>query len=503
MGRRPVSATLPPAVIEMASPTTDMENLDIRLRADASSRQVALRAIAFAVAWLVIGSMFGLMASFKLHMPDWLVNNAPLTFGRIRSAHLNAMAYGWASSAMLAVSVWIIPRLVHTELRVPKAAEAGLYFWNIGMVLGIYGILGGHSDGLEWLEMPRYWADPFIVIGGGLVGLSLLSTIAMREVSHLYVSVWYIMAAFIWFPIIYVVGNWPTFSGVESAAVNWFYAHNALGLWLTPVCVGAAYYFIPKILGRPIYSYQLSLLGFWTLGFFYSLNGMHHLIGGPLPTWMITTSIVASGLMVIPVIAVGVNQHMTLSRRFGALRYSPTLRFIVFGAVAYTLVSLQGVFMAFREVNRLTHFTHVTVAHAHLGLYSFVTMILFGSIYYILPRLLGREWISERLISWHFWSVSIGQVVYLVPLTVSGMVQGVAMSDPGTTWQQVIQAMMPGLIGRSIGGTLLTIGHGVFAYHVWLMFRGARARQGLPPFHEVAPIITRRDKATFIPGGVA
>lgn len=494
---------MPPAVIEMASPTTDMENLDIRLRADASSRQVALRAIAFAVAWLVIGSMFGLMASFKLHMPDWLVNNAPLTFGRIRSAHLNAMAYGWASSAMLAVSVWIIPRLVHTELRVPKAAEAGLYFWNIGMVLGIYGILGGHSDGLEWLEMPRYWADPFIVIGGGLVGLSLLSTIAMREVSHLYVSVWYIMAAFIWFPIIYVVGNWPTFSGVESAAVNWFYAHNALGLWLTPVCVGAAYYFIPKILGRPIYSYQLSLLGFWTLGFFYSLNGMHHLIGGPLPTWMITTSIVASGLMVIPVIAVGVNQHMTLSRRFGALRYSPTLRFIVFGAVAYTLVSLQGVFMAFREVNRLTHFTHVTVAHAHLGLYSFVTMILFGSIYYILPRLLGREWISERLISWHFWSVSIGQVVYLVPLTVSGMVQGVAMSDPGTTWQQVIQAMMPGLIGRSIGGTLLTIGHGVFAYHVWLMFRGARARQGLPPFHEVAPIITRRDKATFIPGGVA
>ncbi|MES3032449.1 MAG: cbb3-type cytochrome c oxidase subunit I [Gemmatimonadota bacterium] len=498
-----MSATLPPRVIEMASPITDMENLDIRLRADASSRQVALRAIAFSVAWLVIGSAFGLMASLKLHMPDWLVSNAALTFGRVRSAHLNAMAYGWASSAMLAVSVWIIPRLVHTELRVPKAAEAGLYFWNVGMVLGIYGILAGHSDGLEWLEMPRYWADPFIVIGGGLVGLSLLSTIAMREVAHLYVSVWYIMAAFIWFPIIYVVGNWPTFSGVESAAVNWFYAHNALGLWLTPVCVGAAYYFIPKILGRPIYSYQLSLLGFWTLGFFYSLNGMHHLIGGPLPTWMITTSIVASGLMVIPVIAVGVNQHMTLNRRFGALRYSPTLRFIVFGAVAYTLVSLQGVFMAFREVNRLTHFTHVTVAHAHLGLYSFVTMILFGSIYYILPRLLGREWISERLISWHFWSVGIGQVVYLVPLTVSGMVQGVAMTDPTTTWEQVIQAMMPGLIGRSIGGTLLTIGHGVFAYHVWLMFRGAKARQGLPPFHEVAPIITRRDKATFVPGGAA
>lgn len=497
-----MSVSLSPRVVELASPITDMENLDIRLRADASSRQVALRAIGFSVIWLILGSAFGLIASFKLHMPDWLVSNPALTFGRVRSAHLNAMSYGWASSAMLGVSVWIIPRLVHTELRVPKAAEAGLYFWNIGMVLGVIGILAGYSDGLEWLEMPRYWADPFFVIGGGLVGLSLLSTIAVREVEHLYVSVWYIMAAFIWFPIIFVVGNWPTFSGVESAAVNWFYAHNALGLWLTPVCLAAAYYFIPKILGRPIYSYQLSLLGFWTLGFFYSLNGMHHLIGGPLPTWMITTSVVASGLMVIPVMAVGVNQHMTLNRRFAALRYSPTLRFIVFGSVAYTLVSLQGVFMAFREVNRLTHFTHVTVAHAHVGLYSFVTMIMFGSIYYILPRLLGREWVSEKLITWHFWSVAIGQTVYLVPLTVAGMFQGVAMADPTSTWETVMQAMMPGLIGRSIGGTLLTIGHCVFAYHVFLMFRGGKARQGLPPFHEVAPIITRRDKATFVPGGV-
>jgi len=498
-----VSATLPHGVVGIPSSIIEVENLDIRLRADASSRRVAVRAIAFSVVWLLIGSIFGLMASFKLHMPDWLVSNAALTFGRIRSAHLNAMAYGWASSAMLGVSVWMIPRLVHTELRLPKAAEVGMYLWNIGMVLGVYGILAGYSDGLEWLEMPRYWADPFFVVGGGLVGFSLLSTIAMREVEHLYVSVWYIMAAFVWFPVIFLVGNWPTYSGVESAAVNWFYAHNALGLWLTPVCLAAAYYFIPKILGRPIYSYQLSLLGFWTLGFFYSLNGMHHLIGGPLPTWMITTSVVASGLMIIPVMAVGVNQHMTLNRRFGALRYSPTLRFIVFGSVAYTLVSLQGVFMAFREVNRLTHFTHVTVAHAHLGLYSFVTMIMFGSIYYILPRLLGREWVSEKLISWHFWTVGLGQIIYLVPLTVSGMVQGVVMSDPTSTWEQVVQAMMPGLIGRSIGGTLLTIGHCVFAYHVYLMFRGARARQGLPPFHEVAPIITRRDKATFVPRGVA
>lgn len=484
-----MSVTLPPSVVGAVSPITDMENLDVRLRADASSRRVALVAIASSVAWLLIGSVFGLVASLKLHLPDWLVSAAPLTFGRVRTAHLNAMAYGWASLAMIGVSAWMIPRLVHTELRLPRVAEVGVWLWNVGVGIGVTCILLGVTDGLEWLEMPRYLADPLLVVGGGLIGFCILATLAVREVEHLYVSVWYIMAAYLWFPVIFVVGNWPSFQGVESAAVNWFYAHNALGLWLTPISLAAAYYFIPKILGRPIYSYQLSLLGFWTLGFFYSLNGMHHLIGGPLPTWMITTSIVASALMIIPVLAVAVNQHMTMVGRFAALRYSPTLRFIVFGAVAYTLVSLQGTFMAFREINRLTHFTHVTVAHAHLGLYGFVTMIMFGSIYYVLPRLLGREWVSERLISWHFWLVAVGLLVYLVPLTVGGILQGVAMSDPSSTWEQVVAAMKPGFVGRSVGGALLTAGHLVFAWHVWLMFRGARARQGLPPFHAVVPIV--------------
>jgi cytochrome c oxidase cbb3-type subunit 1 len=175
--------------------------------------------------------------------------------------------------------------------------------------------------------MHRYWADPWLVIGGGMIGVALSRTLAAREVEHLYVTVRYIMATLLWFPLSFLLGNWPTFRVWESAAVNWFNTHNALGLWLTAINLGAAYYFIPKVLGRPVHSYQLSLLGFWTLAFFYALNGMHHLIGGPLPSWMITTSIVASVLMLIPVLAVAVNHHMTMVGRFGALRHSPTLRF--------------------------------------------------------------------------------------------------------------------------------------------------------------------------------
>ena len=387
------------------------EDLDTRLRADLSSRRVVLLSFASALVWLLVGSLFGDVASVKLHAPDWLVQQGWLTFGRVRPAHLNAMIYGWASLAMVGVSCWLLPRLVHTELRLAVLAEVGLWLWNVGVLLGVVGILAGWTDGLEWLEMHRYLADPWLVIGGGSVGIALLVTLARREVDHLYVSVWYVMAAYVWFPIIYIVGNWPTWTGVESAAVNWFYAHNALGLWLTAISLGAAYYFIPKVIGRPIYSYGLSLLGFWTLAFFYALNGMHHLIGGPIPEWMITTSIVASALMVIPVLSVAINHHMTMAGRFAALRYSPTLRFVVLGAIAYTAVSLQGTFTAFRAVNRITHFTHWTIAHAHVGVYGFVTFVMFGSMYYILPRVTGREWPSARLIRWHVWLVLGGIVL--------------------------------------------------------------------------------------------
>jgi cytochrome c oxidase cbb3-type subunit 1 len=486
MGEWRVSADSPPRDAHESRSRTD--DVAIRLRADASSRRVSLVAFATAIGWLLAGSVFGELASIKMHMPDLLVGEAWLTFGRVRPSHLNAMVYGWASLAMMGVSLWMMPRLLHNELRFARIAEAGLWLWNIGMVIGIFGILSGHSDGLEWLEMPRYVAVPWLIVGGGMVGVSLLATLAARRAEHLYVSVWYIMAAYLWFPIIFVVGNWP-WTGVESAATNWFYAHNSLGLWLTAVSLGAAYYFIPKVLGRPVHSYQLSLVGFWTLAFFYALNGMHHLIGGPIPEWMITTSIAASGLMVIPVLAVGINHHMTMVGRFTALRYSPTLRFVVFGAMSYTAVSLQGTFTAFRAVNRITHFTQWTIAHAHVGLYGFITFVMFGSIYYIMPRVMDREWPSARLITWHFWLVAGGLVLYVVPLSVAGVMQGLVLLDPQASFESSVHAVMFGLVTRSVAGLALTAGHGVFAWHFWLMTRARGVERTTSPFHEVRPIL--------------
>ncbi|GAC1657913.1 MAG: cbb3-type cytochrome c oxidase subunit I [Gemmatimonadaceae bacterium] len=465
------------------------DEVALRLRADESSRRPVLLAFASAITWLLVGSLFGELASLKMHLPDLLTSYGWTTFGRIRPTHLNAMIYGWASLGMIGISLWLIPRLVHTELRRVGLAIGGIWLWNLGVVIGIVGILAGYSTGLEWLEMPRFVAVPALVIGGAMVGIPLLMTLRHRQVDHLYVSVWYIMGAYVWFPIIYVIGNWPSFTGVESAAVNWFYAHNVLGLWLTAINLGAVYYFIPKILGRPIHSYQLSLLGFWSLAFFYALNGMHHLIGGPLPTWMITTSIVASALMIIPVLAVAVNHHMTMLGRFGALRYSPALRFIVLGALSYTAVSLQGMFTALRGVNRVTHFTHWTIAHAHVGVYGFVTFVLFGSIYYVMPRLVDHEWPSARLIRWHFWLVLGGLVLYVVPLTIVGVLQGMALLDPQTPFQHSVEVTLPGLWMRSLAGLILSAGHGVFAWHCWRMVREPGVARAMPLFHEAQPVL--------------
>ncbi len=454
---------------------------------DVAGREPALFCFVTAVFWLLVGSLFGDIASFKFQFPDWLTSVGATTFGRMRTAHLNAMIYGWASLAMLGVSCWLIPRLVRQPLRWPRLALAGAMFWNIGLLAGVSGLVGGRTDGIEWLELDSRFADPWLVLGGAMVGGALLRTLLGAKVEHLYVSVWYTASAFVWFPIIFVIGNLP-FHGVESAAVNWFYAHNALGFWLTAVSLGAIYYLIPKVLGRPIHSYQLSLVGFWSLAFFYSLNGMHHLVGGPMPTWMITTSIVASGMMVIPVAAVAVNHHMTMAGRFRALRYSPTLRFVVLGAIAYTAVSLQGIFTAFVEVNRVTHFTHWTIAHSHVGVYAFVTFTMFGSIYYILPRLVDREWPSAALITWHFWLSLVGIAAYVLALIVGGVQQGVVLLDPARPFQDSVEVTLPGLAVRSIAGLVLTAGHLVFTWHIGRMLaRHVRRERRLPPWHEAQP----------------
>ncbi|HHN73691.1 MAG TPA: hypothetical protein ENK10_00525 [Acidobacteria bacterium] len=449
----------------------DPQALEDRREADLSSRGPVTAFIYSAVAWLCLGSLYGLVVSLKFHFPDLISDTAWLTFGRLRPLHLNTVAYGWLSMAGLGVALWLLPRLLRTHLREAHYATYGAMVWNVGMVLGTVALHGGWTDGVEWLEYP--WPiDGLFVIGGALAAIPLLETLPCRNVDHLYVSALYIIAALLWFPILFLLANVPgVHFGVEHALVNWWFAHNVLGLWFTPLALAAAYYLIPKIVGRPIYSYSLSLLGFWSLALFYSQVGVHHLIGGPVPTWVVTLSIVTSVGMVIPVVAVAVNHHLTVLGRFRALLHSPVLRFIVLGAMTYTLASLQGSAHSLRTLNTLTHFTHYTVAHAHLGAYGFASLVFFGAIYFLLPRVTGAEWPHRRLVDLHFALVAAGFFIYFTTLSIGGLLQGLAMLDAAQPFSASVEAAAPWLWGRTLGGTLMTLGHFVFAGHVVAMVR--------------------------------
>lgn len=287
-----------------------------------------------------------------------------------------------------------------------------------------------------------------------------------------------------WFPSLFFTAHGllvlaPTQAPAQPP-INWWFAHNALGLWFTPIGLGAAYYLIPKIIGRPIHSYYLSIIGFWSLAFFYAWNGMHHLIGGPFPAWLITASVVASVMMFIPVVTVAINHHFTMVGHFGKLVYSPTLRFVVFGAVCYTLASFQGSTMAIRSLNGVTHFTHYTIAHAHLGAYGFATMVFFGSIYYIMPRLLEREWPSRFLIRVHFWGSAVGFICYFVFLSWGGFLQGIEMNQKDTPFLEIVALTIPYLKLRTVSGSLMTLGHVAFAISFTWMIVRHRASNGVP-----------------------
>jgi cytochrome c oxidase cbb3-type subunit 1 len=468
-----------------------------RAEIDASARIPVLLFFGTSIFWLLIGSLLALIAAFKMNIPWLLDSEAWLTFGRVRPAHLNTVIYGWASAAGIGVGLWLQARLcrvpiVHSSLLI----VAGI-FWNIGVLVGTLGILAGDSRSIEWLEFPGY-ATPILFVSYAFIGIWGVIMFRYRRPGHVYVSQWYLLAAFLWFPWLYATVNilliWQPILGSAQGAVNWWYAHNVLGLWFTPIGLASAYYMIPKVIGRPIHSYYLSILGFWSLALFYSWNGMHHLIGGPFPAWMISASVVASVMMFIPVITVAINHHMTMRGNFAGLKWSPTLRFTVFGAICYTAVSFQGSTMAIPSLNTLTHFTHYTIGHSHLGLYGFFSMIMFGAMYYIVPRLVGWEWPSASLIRWHFWLAAIGILLMFASLTIGGIIQGLALYDPAVNFMNSMFLASPFLWVRGVSGILMTAAHVIFAVHFVMMLLHLGAQRTQPTLF--AQPIPREETAT-------
>lgn len=434
---------------------------------DASCRAPLLFLFVKASGWLVIASIFGFIGSLKFHAPYLLADCPLLTYGRIQPAAVNSFVYGFAAQAGLGVALWLLARLGRTALVQPGLVLLGGLIWNLGVGIGVLGILIGDSRGYEWLEMPRY-ASPVLFSSYLVIGVCGLLTFHRRSERALYPSQWFLLAALFWFPWVYSVANlllvYRPVRGVLQAVVSWWYLHNLSAVWLGSLGVATIFYFLPKLAGRPLHSRYLAMFAFWTLLLFGSGGGIYY--GAPLPAWIPGLSTVFAILSLVSVIAVAMNCDATLSGQLSKVRDSLPLRFIVAGTAAYVLANVIEAFNALPLVNHLTHFTFFSPARSQLYLYGFFALTLFGAVYYIAPKLAGVEFPAARPPKFHFWMSVIGVALYVVSLILGGLAQGQILNDASRPFLASLQAGLRMFRVSTLGDLLMGIGNLAFAINL-------------------------------------
>ncbi len=435
-----------------------------------------------AVVWLLTATAFALLASVKSTQPGFLAGCEWLTYGRVWAAYLNSMIYGWGGNALFGVGLWILARLCRRPVPLPGMLLIGAMFWNLAVTIGVGGIIIGDMTSIEWLEMPAY-AVPLLAFSSIILGVWGILVVRYGRPGPVYVSQLYVLGALFWFPWIYLTAQiflvYEPARGVVQAMANMWYVHNLLGLWLIPAGLGAAYYLIPKISGRPIHSYYLASLGFWSLALLTGWGGMRHLAGGPVPAWFVTLGIVASVAMALPIAIAAVNHNVTVFGRWDQVAASPALRFVVFGTISYTLASLIAIAMALRSVSEVAQFTLMVQGQTHHMIYAFFTMTMFGAIYFMMPRLLNQPWPSAKLVQTHFWCSTVGIIIMLVALYAGGWIQGWQMNMPTLdnygnpvhlNFLSIVQNTMPWLHARTVSILILGLGHLALAANLlWMV----------------------------------
>ncbi len=438
---------------------------------DASCRMPVLFLLGKAAGWLALSSVFSLIASLKFHKPDLLADCAWLTYGRVQAAQVNMLIYGFAMQAGIGVALWLICRLGRAPLLQPGFITVSALVWHLGVAIGVFGILAGGSTGFEWLEMPRY-ASPILFLAYVLIGIWALLTFQQRREQRLYVSQWFLLAALFWFAWIYSTANlllvFAPLRGTLQASLDWWYANNLNSVWFGFIGLATIFYFIPKILNRPLHSYHQALFACWLLALFGGWGGVP--AGAPLPAWMPSLSTVMGAMTLVPVIAVALNCHRTLSGSYSALKTSLSLRFILFGLAAFILTNLLNVISSLYPVSEITRFTWFTAAQKQLGLYGFFAMTMFGAIYYIVPRLMQSEWPSARLANLHFWCTALGVAFYVLPLAAGGVVEGLAMNDANVPFMDVLKKTLMFIRVSTLGDLLMLIGNCCLMWNLCVLF---------------------------------
>jgi cytochrome c oxidase cbb3-type subunit I len=456
-------------------------------------RQFAL----MSVVWGIVGMLVGVYIAAELIWPDLSFQLPWLSYGRLRPLHTNAVIFAFGGSALFATSYYVVQRTCQVRLFSDGLAAFTFWGWQAVIVAAAITLPLGITTSKEYAEL-EWPIDILITLVWVAHAIVFFGTIVKRKVPHIYVANWFFGAYILTVAILHLVNSaavpvslWKSYSvyaGVQDAMVQWWYGHNAVGFILTAGFLGMMYYFIPKQAGRPVYSYRLSVVHFWSLIFTYMWAGPHHLQYTALPDWTQSLGMVFSLILLAPSWGGMINGIMTLSGAWHKLRTDPILKFLVVSLSFYGMATFEGPMMSIKTVNALSHYTDWNIGHVHSGALGWVAMISIGSLYYLVPRLFGREEMhSVKLISTHFWVTTIGIVLYISSMWIAGVMQGLmwrAVNADGTltySFVESVKATYPYYAIRLLGGVIVLSGMFIMAYNVWKTIAGQRPVQALIP----------------------
>ena len=448
------------------------------------------------VLWGVVGMLVGVIIAAQLTWPELNLGIPWLSYGRLRPLHTNAVIFAFGGCALFATSYHVVQRTSQTRLFAPGLAMFTFWGWQLVIVLAALSLPLGYTQGKEYAEL-EWPIDLLIAVVWVAYAVVFFGTIGIRKVRHIYVANWFFGAFIIAVALLHIVNSaaipvsltksYSAYAGVQDAMIQWWYGHNAVGFFLTAGFLGMMYYFIPKQAERPIYSYRLSIVHFWALIFTYMWAGPHHLHYTALPDWAQSLGMVFSLVLLAPSWGGMINGIMTLSGAWHKLRDDPILKFLIVSLSFYGMSTFEGPMMSIKTVNALSHYTDWTIGHVHSGALGWVAMISIGAMYFVIPRLFGRELYSVKLVETHFWIATIGIVLYIAAMWISGILQGLmwrAVNADGTltySFVESVAAMHPFYVVRTLGGLFFLIGMLIMAYNLWKTIAGAKpVEQAIP-----------------------
>ncbi|MEX2454015.1 MAG: cytochrome-c oxidase, cbb3-type subunit I [Rhodospirillaceae bacterium] len=456
--------------------------------------------------WGLVGFAVGLWIALQLAFPVLNFDLPWTNFGRLRPVHTSAVIFAFGGNVLIATSFYVVQRTCRARLAGRVAPWFVFWGYQLFIVMAASGYVLGVTQSKEYAE-PEWYVDAWLTLVWVTYLMVFLATLARRREPHIYVANWFYLAFIVTIAMLHVVNNatvpvsffgtksYIAWAGVQDALTQWWYGHNAVGFFLTAGFLGIMYYFVPKQADRPVYSYRLSILHFWALIFLYIWAGPHHLHYTALPDWAQTLGMTFSIMLWMPSWGGMINGLMTLSGAWDKLRTDPVLRMLVVSVAFYGMSTFEGPLMSIKAVNALSHYTDWTIGHVHSGALGWVGYISFGALYVMTPVLWGQARLySLKLVEWHFWIGSIGILLYITAMWVSGIMQGLmwraydALGFLEYSFVETVEAMHPFYVIRALGGALFLAGAVIMTYNLWRTARGdIRETEPVAPAAAAAP----------------